>query len=76
MENSQLDAKISGMDVKVGQKRDSTLAQTSEPKDNGKDKSSNVQATPAKVKLSWDQTQHLQDKICTLVVLKYFFFPA
>ncbi|KAF4804609.1 telomere-associated protein RIF1 isoform X1 [Turdus rufiventris] len=53
MENSQLDAKISGMDVKVGQKRDSTLAQTSEPKNNGKDKSSNVQATPAKLKLEF-----------------------
>ncbi|XP_077641012.1 telomere-associated protein RIF1 isoform X2 [Lonchura striata] len=48
MENSQLDAKISGMEVKVGQKRDSILAQTSEPKSDGKDKSSNVQATPAK----------------------------
>ncbi|NXJ25685.1 RIF1 protein, partial [Dicrurus megarhynchus] len=53
MENSQLDAKISGMDVKVGQKRDSILAQTSEPKNNGKDKSSNVQATPAKLKLEF-----------------------
>lgn len=52
MENSQLDAKISGMEVKVGQKRDSILAQTSEPKSDGKDKSSNVQATPAKVKCS------------------------
>lgn len=52
MENSQLDAKISGMEVKVGQKRDSILAQTSEPKNDGKDKSSNVQATPAKVTCS------------------------
>uniref|UniRef100_A0A803VVH0 Replication timing regulatory factor 1 n=1 Tax=Ficedula albicollis TaxID=59894 RepID=A0A803VVH0_FICAL len=42
MENSQLDAKISGMEVKVGQKRDSILAQTSEPKNDGKDKSSNL----------------------------------
>uniref|UniRef100_A0A8C0VB33 Replication timing regulatory factor 1 n=1 Tax=Cyanistes caeruleus TaxID=156563 RepID=A0A8C0VB33_CYACU len=42
MENSQLDAKISGMEVKVGQKRDSILAQMSEPKNDGKDKSSNL----------------------------------
>ncbi|NWW20435.1 RIF1 protein, partial [Falcunculus frontatus] len=53
MENSQLDAKISGMEVKVGQKRDSMLAQTNEPKNNGQDKSSNVQATPAKLKLEF-----------------------
>ncbi|NXR93258.1 RIF1 protein, partial [Hypocryptadius cinnamomeus] len=53
MENSQLDAKISGMEVKVGQKRDSILAQMSEPKSDGKDKSSNVQATPAKLKLEF-----------------------
>ncbi|NWI79949.1 RIF1 protein, partial [Dryoscopus gambensis] len=53
MENSQLEAKISGMEVKVGQKRDSILAQTSEPKIDGKDKSSNVQATPAKLKLEF-----------------------
>ncbi|NXA69468.1 RIF1 protein, partial [Mohoua ochrocephala] len=53
MENSQLDAKISGMEVKVGQKRDSILAQTSEPKNNSKDKSSNVQAPPAKLKLEF-----------------------
>ncbi|NXP66339.1 RIF1 protein, partial [Chloropsis cyanopogon] len=53
MENSQLDAKISGMEVKVGQKRDSILAQTSQPKNDGKDKPSNVQATPAKLKLEF-----------------------
>ncbi|NWT85146.1 RIF1 protein, partial [Lanius ludovicianus] len=53
MENSQLDAKISGMEVKVGQKRDSILAQTSEPRNDGKDKSNNVQATPAKLKLEF-----------------------
>ncbi|NXR57441.1 RIF1 protein, partial [Rhadina sibilatrix] len=53
MENSQLDAKISGMEVKVGQKRDSILAQASEPKNDGKDKSSNLQATPAKLKLEF-----------------------
>ncbi|NXB04396.1 RIF1 protein, partial [Cnemophilus loriae] len=53
MENSQLDAKISGMEVKVGHKRDSILAQTGDPKHDGKDKSSNVQATPAKLKLEF-----------------------
>ncbi|NWZ42124.1 RIF1 protein, partial [Brachypodius atriceps] len=53
MENSQLDAKISGMEVKVGQKRDSILAQTTEPKNDGKDKSSTLQATPAKLKLEF-----------------------
>lgn len=49
MEHSQLDAKISGMEVKLGQKRDSILAQTSELKNEVKDKSSNVQVTSAKV---------------------------
>ncbi|NXH50416.1 RIF1 protein, partial [Dicaeum eximium] len=53
MENSQLDAKISGMEVKVGQKRDSILAQKSEARNDGKDKSSSVQATPAKLKLEF-----------------------
>ncbi|NXW74589.1 RIF1 protein, partial [Hirundo rustica] len=53
MENSQLDAKISGMEVRAGQKRDSILAQTSEAKNDGKDKSSNLQATPAKLKLEF-----------------------
>ncbi|NXE99016.1 RIF1 protein, partial [Menura novaehollandiae] len=53
MENSQLDAKISGMEVKLGQKRDSILAQTSEQKNDVKDKSSNVQVTPAKLKLEF-----------------------
>ena len=50
MENSQLDAKISGMEVKLGQKRDSMLAQTSELKNEVKDQSSKVQVTPAKVR--------------------------
>uniref|UniRef100_A0A8C9N0R4 Replication timing regulatory factor 1 n=1 Tax=Serinus canaria TaxID=9135 RepID=A0A8C9N0R4_SERCA len=45
MENSQLDTKISGMELKVGQKRDSILAQTSEAKSDGKDKSSSLQTT-------------------------------
>lgn len=51
MENSQLDARISGMEVKLGQKRDSILAQTNELKNEVKDKSSNVQVTSAKVRL-------------------------
>lgn len=50
MENSQLDAKISGMEVKLGQKRDSILVQTSELKNEVKDQSSKVQVTPAKVR--------------------------
>ncbi|NXT89755.1 RIF1 protein, partial [Anhinga rufa] len=53
MENSQLDAKISGMEVKLGQKRCSALAQASEPKNEGKDKSSNVQVASAKLKLEF-----------------------
>ncbi|XP_051479456.1 telomere-associated protein RIF1 isoform X2 [Apus apus] len=53
MENSQLDAKISGMEVQLGQKRDSLLAQMSEAKDEGKGKASNVQATSAKLKLEF-----------------------
>ncbi|NXW94501.1 RIF1 protein, partial [Alopecoenas beccarii] len=57
MENSQLDANISGMDVKLGQKRDSMLAQTSELKNEGKDKSSNMQVTPAKLKLEFSSSK-------------------
>ncbi|NXC74735.1 RIF1 protein, partial [Anhinga anhinga] len=53
MENSQLDAKISGMDVKLGQKRCSALAQASELKNEGKDKSSKVQVASAKLKLEF-----------------------
>ncbi|NXG66672.1 RIF1 protein, partial [Hemiprocne comata] len=53
MENSQLDAKISGMEVKLGQKRDSLLAQMSEAKDEGRGKSSNMQVTSAKLKLEF-----------------------
>ncbi|XP_069717753.1 telomere-associated protein RIF1 isoform X2 [Phaenicophaeus curvirostris] len=53
MENSQLDAKISGMEVKPSQKRDSILAQTSELKNEVKDKSGNVQVTSAKLKLEF-----------------------
>ncbi|KAM6269332.1 telomere-associated protein RIF1 [Porphyrio hochstetteri] len=53
MENSQLDAKISGMEVKLGQKRDSLLTQTSELKNEVKDKPSNVQVPSAKLKLEF-----------------------
>uniref|UniRef100_A0A8B9SC51 Replication timing regulatory factor 1 n=1 Tax=Apteryx owenii TaxID=8824 RepID=A0A8B9SC51_APTOW len=45
MENSQWDAKISGMEVKSGRKRDSLLAQASELKSEVKDKTNNVQVT-------------------------------
>ncbi|KAM6397893.1 telomere-associated protein RIF1 isoform 2-T4 [Pluvialis apricaria] len=57
MENSQLDAKISGMELKLGQKRDSILAQTSELKNEVKDKSSNVQVTSAKLKLEFSSSK-------------------
>ncbi|NWW75493.1 RIF1 protein, partial [Climacteris rufus] len=57
MENSQLDAKISGMEVKLGAKRDSILAQTKDQKNDGKDKSSNVQVTPAKLKLEFSSSK-------------------
>ncbi|NXT24048.1 RIF1 protein, partial [Syrrhaptes paradoxus] len=53
MENSQLDAKISGMEVKLGQKQNSILAQAGDLKSEVKDKSSNVQVTPAKLKLEF-----------------------
>ncbi|NWU71695.1 RIF1 protein, partial [Pterocles burchelli] len=53
MENSQLDAKISGMEVKLSQKRDSILAQAGDLKSEVKDKSSNVQVTPVKLKLEF-----------------------
>ncbi|XP_066046642.1 telomere-associated protein RIF1 [Chamaea fasciata] len=62
MENSQLDAKISGVGVKVGQKRDSILAHTSEPKNDGKDKPSNLQATPAKLKLEFSSPKTASEK--------------
>ncbi|NXH16284.1 RIF1 protein, partial [Bucco capensis] len=55
MENSQLDAKISGMEVKLGQKRDSLLAQTSDLKT--EDEPSNVQVTPAKLKLEFPSSK-------------------
>ncbi|NXM26060.1 RIF1 protein, partial [Oxyruncus cristatus] len=57
MENSQLDAKISGMEVKLGQKRGSILAHVSDQKNDGKDKSSNVQVTPAKLKLEFSSSK-------------------
>ncbi|NXT44888.1 RIF1 protein, partial [Pelecanoides urinatrix] len=53
MENSQLDAKISGMEVKLGQKRDSILAQTGELKNEVKNKSNNAQVPSAKLKLEF-----------------------
>ncbi|XP_054237242.1 telomere-associated protein RIF1 [Indicator indicator] len=54
VEDSQLDAKISGMEVKLGQKRDSMLAQTTEIV---KDKSSNAEATSAKLKLEFSSSK-------------------
>ncbi|NXL66924.1 RIF1 protein, partial [Chordeiles acutipennis] len=57
MENSQLDAKISGIEVKLGQKRDSILAQTSEIKNEVKDKSGNVQGASAKLKLEFSSSK-------------------
>ncbi|XP_005153798.2 telomere-associated protein RIF1 [Melopsittacus undulatus] len=53
MENSQLDAKISGMEVNLGQNRGSILAHMSEQKDEVQDKSSNGQETSAKLKLEF-----------------------
>ncbi|NXS52298.1 RIF1 protein, partial [Brachypteracias leptosomus] len=57
VENSQLDAKISGMDVNSVQKRDSLLAQTSELNTEGKDKSSNMQVMSAKLKLEFSSSK-------------------
>ncbi|NWU06560.1 RIF1 protein, partial [Cephalopterus ornatus] len=57
MEDSQLDAKISGMEVKLGQKQGSILAHMSDQKSDGKDKSSNVQVTPAKLKLEFSSSK-------------------
>ncbi|XP_064010998.1 telomere-associated protein RIF1 isoform X2 [Pogoniulus pusillus] len=53
VEESQLDAKMSGMEVKLGQKRDSVLAQTTEINKEVKDKASNMQATSTKLKLEF-----------------------
>ncbi|KAM9380713.1 telomere-associated protein RIF1 [Phaethornis superciliosus] len=61
MENSQLDTKISGMEVKLGQKRDSLLAQMSEPKNEVKGKSSNGQVTSAKLKLEFSPLKPKSD---------------
>ncbi|XP_054029546.1 telomere-associated protein RIF1 [Dryobates pubescens] len=57
VEDSQLDAKISGMEVKLGQKRDSVLGQTSEIGNEVKDKCNNMQATPAKLKLDFSSSK-------------------
>ncbi|NXA15805.1 RIF1 protein, partial [Sapayoa aenigma] len=56
-ENSQLDAKISGMEVKLDQKRDSVLAHTREQRDEGKDRASQGQGTPAKLKLEFSSSK-------------------
>ncbi|XP_021254403.1 telomere-associated protein RIF1 isoform X2 [Numida meleagris] len=60
-ENSQWDAKLSGMEVNLGQKRDSILAQTSELKNEVKDKSDNVQVTSAKLKLEFSASKPKSD---------------
>ncbi|XP_074948840.1 telomere-associated protein RIF1 isoform X1 [Phalacrocorax aristotelis] len=52
-EDSQLDAKISGMEVKLGQNRYPALAQASELKNEVRDKSSNMQVASAKLKLEF-----------------------
>ncbi|NXJ80651.1 RIF1 protein, partial [Trogon melanurus] len=57
MENSQLDAKISGMEVKLGQKRDPVSTQTSELKNEVKTKPNNVQVTSAKLKLEFSSSK-------------------
>uniref|UniRef100_A0A7M4ENN0 Replication timing regulatory factor 1 n=1 Tax=Crocodylus porosus TaxID=8502 RepID=A0A7M4ENN0_CROPO len=56
-ENSQWDAKISGIEVKLGGKRDSLLAQASEQKD----KMPNVRVTPAKLKLEFSSSKPKSD---------------
>ncbi|XP_019377968.1 PREDICTED: telomere-associated protein RIF1 isoform X2 [Gavialis gangeticus] len=56
-ENSQWDAKISGIEVKLGGKRDSLLAQASEQKD----KMTNVHITPAKLKLEFSSSKPKSD---------------
>ncbi|NXL89475.1 RIF1 protein, partial [Alectura lathami] len=61
MENSQWDAKMSGMEVNVGWKRDSILAQRSEQKHEVRDKSGNVQETPAKMKLEFPASKAKSD---------------
>ncbi|NWW54294.1 RIF1 protein, partial [Pedionomus torquatus] len=63
MENSQLDAKIGGMELKLGQKRDSILAQTSELKSEGKDKPSNLQVTSAKLKLELSSSRNKSEML-------------
>ncbi|NXD80511.1 RIF1 protein, partial [Halcyon senegalensis] len=56
MENSQLDAKISGMVVKLAQKQETT-AQKSELKNEVKDKPNNVQGPSAKLKLEFPSSK-------------------
>ncbi|XP_032301821.1 telomere-associated protein RIF1 isoform X1 [Coturnix japonica] len=60
-ENSQWDAKLSGMEVNLGQKRDSLLAQTSELKNEIKDEPDNVPVTSAKLKLEFSASKPKSD---------------
>ncbi|XP_064574887.1 telomere-associated protein RIF1 [Zonotrichia leucophrys gambelii] len=57
MEHSQLDARVGGLELKVGQKqgilRDSILAQASEAQSHGQERPSSAQAAPAKLKLEF-----------------------
>uniref|UniRef100_A0A8D0G0V9 Replication timing regulatory factor 1 n=1 Tax=Strix occidentalis caurina TaxID=311401 RepID=A0A8D0G0V9_STROC len=59
MENSQLDAKISGMEVKLGQKQDFILARTNELKTEVKDKSSDLKlefsSSKTKSEILWEE---------------------
>ncbi|NXX80333.1 RIF1 protein, partial [Urocolius indicus] len=57
MENSQLDAQISGMEVTLGHKRDSILARAGELQNEGKDKASNVSGASAKLKLEFSSSK-------------------
>ncbi|OXB82307.1 UNVERIFIED_CONTAM: hypothetical protein H355_004624 [Colinus virginianus] len=62
-ENSQWDAKLSGMEVNVRRKRDSILAQTSELRNELKEKSDNVQVTSAKLKLEFSASKPKSDML-------------
>ncbi|NXP50099.1 RIF1 protein, partial [Heliornis fulica] len=75
MENSQLGASISGMEVKLGQKRDSLLAQTSELKKEVKDKSSNVPVTSAKLKLEFSSLKPKSEILTEEKSVHFVFIP-
>ncbi|OXB68673.1 hypothetical protein ASZ78_005864 [Callipepla squamata] len=62
-ENSQWDAKLSGMEVNLHRKRDSILAQTSELRNELKEKSDNVQVTSAKLKLEFSASKPKSDML-------------